>query len=191
VIIYTNADRDDHLQGILDLQRRNLPGNLDEAEARSQGFVTVRHSLGDLQQMNVIERHAIAVDGKSVVAYLLAMTPASRNNVPVLIPMFEMIDTIVYEDRPIAAYGYIVVGQACVDKLYRGKGVFDAIYHHYVQYFRERYRLIITEIDATNTRSLRAHIRFGFRTVKEYTAPNGVSWHIVLLDPKKLPEQIN
>src|SRR5689334_2609236 len=91
VIVYTNANHDDHLHGILDLQRRNLPGHVDEAEARSQGFVTVRHSIGDLQQMNAIERHVIAVDGNSVVAYLLAMTPASRNNVPVLIPMFEMI----------------------------------------------------------------------------------------------------
>jgi len=191
VVSYTNATNDDHLKGILDLQRRNLPDHLDEAEIRTQGFVTVRHSLGDLQQMNDIERHVIAVDHEAVVAYLLAMTPGSRNNIPVLVPMFDMIDTIEFEGRPIAASGYIVVGQACVDKAYRGKGVFDAIYRHYVQYFRDRYRFIITEIDATNTRSLRAHRRVGFRTVKEYEAPNGVKWHIVLLDPNQSFEQNN
>ena len=180
MIYYTTANNDDHLQRILNLQKRNLAVNLDEEEVRSQGFVTVLHSLGDLQKMNDIERHVIAVDDGRVVAYLLAMTPASKNDIPVLVPMFEVIESIVYAGEPLAASGYIVVGQACVDKPYRGQGVFDNIYQHYAQCFRDRYRYVITEIDAANTRSLRAHQRVGFETIREYTAPNGVSWHIVL-----------
>jgi hypothetical protein len=181
-IAYTTARNDQNLLGILDLQRRNLVTSLEEEEIRSQGFVTVLHSVEDLRKMNAIEQHVIAVDNDMVVAYLLAMTRASRNDIPVLIPMFDMIETIAFQGRPLSASSYIVVGQACVDKSYRGHGVFDAIYDHYACCFRDRFRYVITEIDAMNTRSLRAHSRVGFKTIHAYTAPNGVSWHIVLWD---------
>lgn len=181
-IAYTTARNDQNLLGILDLQRRNLVTSLEEEEIRSQGFVTVLHSVDDLRKMNAIEQHVIAVDNDVVVAYLLAMTRTSRNDIPVLIPMFDMIETITFQERPLSASSYIVVGQACVDKSYRGQGVFDAIYDHYARCFRDRFRYVITEIDAMNTRSLRAHSRVGFKTIHTYTAPNGVSWHIVLWD---------
>lgn len=182
MIEYTSACHDQHLQGILDLQRRNLPVNLDEAEIRSQGFVTVSHSLGDLQKMNDIESHVIALSEGRVVGYLLAMTQASRDDIPVLVPMFDMIEAIEYNGQSLSASSYIVVGQACVDKSCRGMGVFDALYRQYATCFRDRYQYVITEIDALNARSLRAHHRVGFRTIKEYTAVNGVTWHIVLWD---------
>ncbi|MGC3944946.1 MAG: GNAT family N-acetyltransferase [Chryseolinea sp.] len=182
MIEYTSATTSQHLQGILELQQRNLPANLDEAELRSQGFVTVQHTMDDLEKMNSIERHVIAVDNERVVAYLLAMTRASRHDIPVLVPMFDVIDSIDHKGRSLAEANYIVVGQACVDKHYRGNGVFDNIYSYYAQCFKPRYGYVITEIDATNTRSLRAHSRVGFDTVREYVAPNDVTWHIVLLD---------
>ncbi|HTF17199.1 MAG TPA: GNAT family N-acetyltransferase [Chryseolinea sp.] len=184
MIQYTTAGSDQHLQGILDLQRQNLARNLDESELRSQGFVTVLHTIEDLRKMNAFERHVIAVDDERVVAYLLAMTWASRNDIPVLVPMFDTIASIVYAGRPLVASSYIVVGQACVDKSYRGQGVFDEIYRHYARCFRDKYPYVITEIDTANTRSIRAHRRVGFETIKQYTAPDGVTWQIVLWDWK-------
>ena len=181
-VAYTTAQDDRNLLGILDLQRRNLATNLQEDEIRSQGFVTVLHSIEDLRKMNAIEQHVIAVDNDQVVAYLLAMTQSSRNDIPVLVPMFDMIETIVFQGQPLSASSYIVVGQACVDRLYRGQGVFDAIYEQYARCFQSRYRYVITEIDAMNTRSLRAHSRVGFKTIHVYTTSSGVTWHIVLWD---------
>jgi hypothetical protein len=180
LLAYTTAEDDRSLLGILDLQKRNLLTNLHEDEMRTHGFVTVLHSIEDLRKMNAIERHVIAVENEKVVAYLLAMTQASRNDIPVLLPMFDMIETIVFQGRPLSASSYIVVGQACVDKAFRGQGVFDAIYAHYARCFRQQYEYVITEIDAMNTRSLRAHDRVGFKIIHTYTAPNGVKWHIVL-----------
>jgi GNAT superfamily N-acetyltransferase len=182
MIEYTCVTTEQQLMGILDLQHQNLLMNLDEAEIREQGFVTVRHSIADLQSMNAIEPHVIAVENERVVGYLLAMTVLSRNDIPVLVPMFETIDRIEYEGHPVSASSYIVVGQACVDKSYRGKGIFDGLYSYYAGYFKERYDYIITEIDDMNKRSLRAHRRVGFKTINEYVAPNGITWHIVLWD---------
>lgn len=179
---FITAGNDQHLKGILDLQRQNLAASLSEEEIRSQGFVTVLHSLDDLRKMNEIEPHVIAVDDAQVVAYLLAMTQASRNDIPVLVPMFDTIETIKYQGDSLSASSYIVVGQACVGKAYRGQGLFDRLYQYYATCFRSRYRYVVTEIDASNTRSLRAHSRVGFNTIMTYQASNGVTWHIVLWD---------
>jgi ribosomal protein S18 acetylase RimI-like enzyme len=185
MIEYTTAKDDNALRGIADLQKRNHLSNIDETEAGSQGFLTVLHSMKDLQKMNAIEQHVIAVDNGRVIAYLLAMTSLSRNDIPLLVPMFDMIETIGFAGVPLSSASYIVIGQACVSKEYRGQGVFDALYNYYAQCFSTKYRYAVTEIDATNTRSLRAHTRVGFRTIRSYVAPNGVTWHIVLWDWNK------
>ena len=89
-------ETDSELQGILDLQLANLLSEISEEEKTNQGFVTVRHSLEQLTQLNEIEPHIIAKDGNQVVGYILAMTKASRDLVPVLVPMFNQFDQVGY-----------------------------------------------------------------------------------------------
>jgi ribosomal protein S18 acetylase RimI-like enzyme len=182
MIIYTSSKNDKDLSGILNLQRNNLAGNLQQEEIQSQGFVTVLHSMEDLQKMNAIEQHIIAKDDDTVVAYLLAMTEKSKFDIPVLVPMFELFETIQYKNKTLSEYNYMVVGQVCVDKKYRGQGVLDKCYDLYINTFRTRYDFAVTEIATSNQRSLNAHKRIGFRTIREYAAPNGETWAIVLLE---------
>ena len=181
MIVYTTAADDGDLLGILALQRRNLPENLELSEIQSQGFVTVVHPVDVLQSMNRIERSVIAKDNDRVVAYLLAMTSASRYELPVLVPMFTVFENILLHGKPLASYNYIVVGQVCVDKDYRGQGVLDKCYAFYTTCFSEKYDFAVTEIASSNLRSIRAHLRIGFKAIHEYTAPDGESWTIVVL----------
>ena len=181
MIYYGTAQSEADLQGILTLQKQNLPGALSQEEIASQGFVTVLHTPELLRQMNDIEPHVIAKDGDAVVAYLLAMTAASRQEVPVLIPMFETFDNTAYEGKLLADYHYLVVGQVCVKKEYRGQGILEACYQTYRDHFRNKYDFAITEIAAENKRSLRAHERVGFREIHRYKDPDGVEWSIVIL----------
>lgn len=180
MLVYTTAKSDEDLQGILQLQQANLPTNLSAEEMKQQGFVTVIHSLADLKKMNVIEPHIIAKDGDKVIAYLLAMTVASKNDIPVLKPMFRMFDTILFNGKKVSDYKYIVVGQVCVDKNYRGKDILDHCYAFYKQHFRQRYDFAITGIATHNTRSIQAHKRIGFSQVSTYMAPDGEEWSVVL-----------
>jgi len=182
MIVYTSSQSDKDLTGILNLQRNNLARNLPPEEIRSQGFVTVLHRLEDLQKMNAIEQHIIAKDNDTVIAYLIAMTEKSKFDIPVLIPMFELFESIKYKNKFLSQYRYMVVGQVCVDKKYRGQGVLDKCYDLYVDTFRTRYDFAVTEIAISNQRSLNAHKRIGFHTVHEYVAPDGERWAIVLLD---------
>lgn len=180
MIIYTTAQTRQDLEGIISLQQKNLARNLEAQEIKEQGFVTVVHSLPDLEKMNAIEQHVIAKRDDEVVAYLLAMTVASKNDIPVLIPMFEMFDQILYQNKPVSSFNYIVVGQVCVDKSCRGQGVLDACYAEYKKRFQQKYDFAITEIATSNQRSLNAHQRIGFSELHRYTAPDGEEWSIVV-----------
>jgi len=180
MINFTTSGSDKELLGIMALQRSNLPDNLSEDEMKSQGFVTVIHELAGLKKMNELEQHVIAKDDEKVIAYLLAMTSASATDIPVLIPLFELFGKIEYAGRAVSEYKYIVVGQVCVGKGYRGQGVLDDCYAEYRRRFEGRYYFAITEISVRNTRSIQAHKRIGFTQVHEYKAPDGEEWSVVL-----------
>ena len=180
MITYTTSKTANELEQILELQKQNLATGLTAEQIASQGFVTVSHSFQDLLTMNAIEEHVIAKDNDRVIAYLLAMTVRSRFDIPILMPMFEMFEQIEYQNKKVADWRYIVVGQVCVAAGYRGKGILDECYNAYRNNFKDRYDFAITEINSRNQRSIHAHKRIGFETIHEYVAPDGEGWNIVL-----------
>jgi L-amino acid N-acyltransferase YncA len=184
MIIYTTANSKNDLQGILNLQKRNLAPSLTSDEIQSQGFVTVDHSYEQLEKLNGYEKHIIAKENEKVVGYLLAMTKRSRLDIPVLVPMFELFDTISYNSKKISGYDYLVVGQVCIDKAWRGQGILDHCYAAYREHFRTKYDFAITEIASSNVRSLKAHRRIGFKEIKNYVSADKTEWVVVLWDWK-------
>ncbi|MCZ4224985.1 GNAT family N-acetyltransferase [Pedobacter rhodius] len=184
IVITTSSTRKD-LEGILALQRRNLSAGLSAEEKENQGFVTVAHGLADLEKMQSYEPNIIAKDGEKVIAYVLAMTEKSKSDIPVLISMFDGFNHIKYKGKAIAEYKYLVVGQVCVDKNYRGQGLFDKCYLEYREYFELDYDFAITEVAIINQRSMNAHKRVGFEEI--YTAKDltGLEWSVVIWDWKK------
>jgi hypothetical protein len=180
MITYTTSKTNIDLEQILELQKQNLATGLTAEQIASQGFVTVSHSFQDLLTMNAIEEHVIGKDNERVIAYLLAMTVRSRLDIPMLLPLFEKFAQVEYQNKKVADWRYIVVGQACVAEGYRGKGVFDECYNAYRNQFKDRYDFAITEINKRNQRSINAHKRIGFETIHEYQAPDGEEWSIVL-----------
>ncbi|HMG68556.1 MAG TPA: GNAT family N-acetyltransferase [Chitinophagaceae bacterium] len=184
MITYTTSKTEKELSDILDLQKMNLALNLSESEIRSQGFVTVSHSFQDIKKLNAYEQHVIIKDKEKIVGYLLAMTKHSRNDIPVLVPMFELFDRIEYKKKLISAYNYIVVGQVCIHKEYRGLGLLDQCYAAYKNFFKEKYDFAITEIATSNIRSIRAHKRIGFIEILKYTDQSNTEWSVVVWDWK-------
>jgi hypothetical protein len=182
MIIYTTAKSKNDLEGILTLQKRNLPPSLTSDEVQSQGFVTVDHSYDQLEKLNDLEKHVIAKDNEKVIGYLLAMTKQCRFDIPVLLPMFEVFDAVSYNGRKISEHNYLVVGQVCIAKAYRGQGVLDHCYEAYRQNYSAKYDFAITEIAGTNIRSLKAHKRIGFKEINTYLSPDKTEWVVVLWD---------
>lgn len=187
MIQYTTATSENDLHGILKLQKKNLPQNLNHQEKEIQGFVTVDHDFETLKNLHEIEPHIIAKDGEKIVGYVLTMTKKSRQEIPLLFPMFEFFDQAIYRGKPVSEYNYMLVGQVCVAKEYRGKGVFSALYQTYKNTYKNNYDFAITEVAASNPRSLRAHEKKGFTVEFSYTSPDGTEWLVILLDWNSKP----
>lgn len=186
MIIYTTAKSASDIRQILELQKSNLAQSLTPEQQMTQGFVTVIHSFKTLKKMNDTEQSIVAKDDEKVIGYLLAMTKKSKNDIPVLIPMFEVFDNVLYNNKKIAAYNYLVVGQVCIAEGYRGLGILDHCYEAYKNHFKENYEFAITEINKTNKRSIRAHERIGFELIYSYTDADNVEWDVVIWNWKKL-----
>jgi hypothetical protein len=183
--VITKATSLADLQGILDLQQQNLPSNISAAEALEQGFVTVIHDIKILKSMNDAAAHTIAKDGDKVVGYCLSMLQDFRYKIPVLEPMFDMIDELEWRGKSFKDIPYFVMGQTCVAKDYRGIGLFDALYQGLKTNFNTNFEVVVTEISIRNQRSWRAHQRVGFELILQYDAPDGETWLIVAWDLRK------
>jgi GNAT superfamily N-acetyltransferase len=96
--------------------------------------------------------------------------------------MFDTFDDLIYRGKPLADYSYIVVGQVCVDKAFRGKGILDQCYDTYKKTYYSKYDFAVTEIATRNIRSIRAHSRVGFTVIHNYISPVGEEWAIVVWD---------
>ena len=188
MITYTTVNSKSDLEGILKIQKSNLSQNLNSDEIQSQGFVTVDHTYDLLKKLNDHEKHIIAKDRDKVIGYVLAMTKHSKFDIPILFPMFDVFDAVLYKGKKISDYNYILVGQVCIDKEYRGQGVFDDCYTAYRKFYEDKYDFAITEIANTNSRSLNAHKRIGFEEAYSYFGPDETEWIIVLWDWKNSKE---
>ena len=181
MLAITQVSNDADIEQILALQSKNLPKNISKQEALEQGFVTVEHNFSLLKQMNTLAPSVIAKSQEGVVGYCLAMLTDFQQDVPVLVPMFEMFSHIRYDEKKLADYSYIVMGQVCIDKAYRGQGLFEKMYLHLKECYCNHYQLLITEVATRNTRSMKAHTRLGFEVVHEYMDDTD-TWAVVVWD---------
>lgn len=168
-----------HLQQILQLQKANLPKHISPAEVLEQGFVTVDHDLETLRDMNTPYGHSMAWAGEEIAGYALMMETRFRDRIPILIPMFELLDGIPYRGKRLKDWTYFVMGQVCVARPYRGQGVFAGLYQDMKRRLASHFDCVVTEISTRNPRSIRAHEKVGFRTIHAYTDPWGEHWVVV------------
>ena len=151
------------LEQILDLQRRNLPRSLSQREMAENGFVTVEHTLEVLRRMHALVPSIVAKDGDELAGYALVMPVECRSFIPILAPMFQRLEAVgMFQQR------FYVMGQICVARPYRGRGVFDLLYRAHREQLQGRFDAVVTEVSVRNGRSLRAHQRVGFEELERY-----------------------
>ena len=169
------------LENILALQGENMRAGLSPEEIKEQGFITVRHSLEQLQAMQEQVPQILAVDGDRLGGFALVMPRELKNSIPVLVPLFEMLDTLHYQGAAVKDLRYYVMGQICVGKDYRGQGVFRQLYKAHREQLSQDFDYCITEVSTSNIRSMRAHQKIGFQVLRTFTDELD-EWNIVLWD---------
>lgn len=73
------------------------------------------------------------------------------------------------------------MGQICVDKAFRGQGVFRQLYASQKALLSGQYNYCITEVSARNLRSMQAHYAIEFELLHRFSDTQD-KWNIVLWD---------
>lgn len=182
-IIYGNAQSDQELEQMLDLQRQNVLEAVQTEEIASQGFVTLRHDLDLLREMNHPHPHIVARDGEKIVGYALVMLRKFEEGLPLLAPMFERINIRSFKGHSLAKANYFIMGQVCVDRNYRGQGIFRGLYEEMRRQLSPHFQYMVTEAAHRNKRSVRAHLSVGCEILEEYASEiDGEKWVIFIWD---------
>ncbi len=177
MVYYKRAETDTELQQILELQRDNLPASISSEVKLDEGFVTVEHSFELLKRMNSRCQHFIAKEKENLVGYALCMHPDFGEEIDVLRSMFREISRNYTEED------YIVMGQVCIHKDFRRKGIFRNLYNEMLFGIQPTFHTIITEVDHENTRSLNAHYAIGFEHICTYRSDDH-NWALIKLSAK-------
>ena len=181
-IVHVSSDVE--LDGIRLLQRENLRKLIGETEASKEGFLTAEYSMEMLQQMHQFQPSIIAKDGDTIAGYVIITTKDSYGQHPLLDSLFDSIDALNYNDTPLKDVNYILVGQLCVGKAYRGNGLVQKMYGFYQQSLNKEYQYLITDVAQENPRSIKAHLKTGFEIIHTIQY-GGIGWDIVLWDWRK------
>jgi len=167
--------------GILTLQKANLKQGTLRTDQKQDGFVTVTHDMDLLNNMHKLLPQIVAVDDGEVVGYALSMDMAVKDHIPVLQPMFDMINQLEYQGAPLEPGSFYVMGQVCIAADSRGQGLFGALYDAHRSYFEDEFSYCITEVSSSNQRSIRAHEKVGFQTIHTFSDATD-EWNILLWD---------
>ena len=169
------------LEGIKKLQEENLQANVGIHEAAKEGFVSAVYSIEFLKTMHDVSPSVIAKDEEKVVGYALVATKEISDQHDLLAYLFNTIDTLVYKNFSLKDSKYVVVGQLCVAKNYRGKGIVQEMYQYYKKKLQSQYDYCLTDIAQSNPRSLKAHLKTDFKIISTLIF-GGVGWDIVIWD---------
>lgn len=152
-------------------------------EDMADGFVTT--ALNDEQFADLIVREKgvmLAKDGDTIAAFALAASWDYWQQVPImqrmidLLPQMPAVDgvTLTWENT----YQY---GPVCVDKPYRGTGVFEGIFHASLHEYAEKYPVMVTFVNQINPRSHAAHTRkVGMREIATFDFNGNHYWMLAI-----------
>ncbi len=177
----TEVTNDDELIRINELNQQNLKTSLSVQQQAEQGFVTWLYPIPLLQQMHSIAPSTIVKDDEVVVGYALVTPKEASRFHPDLKTMIANLESLLYKDMPLSSYSYYIMGQVCIDKHYRGKGVFKMLFQKHKELYKSVYKLLVTEISTKNYRSQQAHETIGFTTIHTYRDALD-EWNVVVWD---------
>src|SRR5688572_1737266 len=136
----------EELKEIHELNQQNLKYNITEEEKNREGFVSWLYSEELLQQMHLLAPSVIVKDGSKLAGYALTTLKESRSFHPDLETMFHHLESVKYKNKLLVDHNFYCMGQICVAKEYRGKGIVDMLYQKHKDLYQNQFDFILTEI---------------------------------------------
>ena len=149
----------DDIEDIRALMRKyHINSILDED--KPDGFVTTNMSA--LQMESLISRErgiTIAGENGSLAAFAMAGSWGFWSEWPLFEHMIGILPEYSFDGQALTTENTYQYGPICVDKSWRGKGVFESVFAYSLRSMRERYPIMLTFINQINGRSYAAHTR--------------------------------
>jgi GNAT superfamily N-acetyltransferase len=180
-VLIKRVTEDWEIEGIKALEVANNLVNISMEESDKEGFVTASYSIELLRKMNEIQPSIIALYENKVVGYAMVTDKELYGQHTLLDSLFDALVDMNYQGKKLGGAKVVLVGQLCVAKPFRGKGLVPKMYNFFKECLITQYDYCVTDISEANPRSIRAHEKCGFKIIDtlEY---EGVKWYIVMWD---------
>ncbi|VEB36446.1 GNAT family acetyltransferase [Legionella sainthelensi] len=159
---------------IVTLQNRNLASVLTPTE-KTDGYLSGAFSLDQLKAMDQDICVFICKDKDRVCGYICVGSVEYNKNVPLVASMLDYFPHIIYQERLLSTYNIAISGPVCIDKDYRGQGIFFNLYNELSEFLvRERPELDLYAVlvSTQNLRSINAHKKLGMESVGKFSFDN-------------------
>ena len=142
-------------------------------------YILIEYDNELLLKVNKIEKSIVAKKGKKIVAYAIVINKAAYGLNKLFDDLIDRVNNLKYDKNYLNKIDYALVGQLCIRKNYRGKGLVKDIYNFFKKEYSKKYKYLITDIDERNTRSLKAHIKNKFQIIDNFYWGDSY-WNIIL-----------
>jgi hypothetical protein len=124
---------------------------------------------------------AKAMNNNKVIGYALVYEKKLYGRHVLLDDLIDTIDKLTYNGNNLCNCNYLIVGQLCVAKGYRGLGIVEDLYNYYKEIYSKNYEYLITDVARDNPRSLKAHMKSNFQIIHTISFDDNI-FDVILWD---------
>lgn len=159
---------------IVILQNRNLASVLTLSE-KADGYLSGAFSVAQLKSMDDDICVFICKDKDKVCGYICVGSVEYNKNVPLVASMLNCFTHIIYRGKLLSTYNIAISGPVCIDKDYRGQGIFFNLYNKLSEFLVNEHPeldLYAVLVSNQNQRSINAHKKLGMENVGKFSFDN-------------------
>jgi hypothetical protein len=145
------------LPGVLALLDALFVDDLPEAD-RAEGFLSVRFTLSELEDIVTAGGIVIAIDEGRVVGALCAEPWKRGGGAGVIGAMSRAIERACFEERPLASRRILIYGPVAIAPSHRGRHLLRRLYEALLRFGAGRWEIGIAFVAHANPHSMRAHV---------------------------------
>jgi len=158
-----------HLDGVMELHKQYHISSI-RCDDKADGFVTTNFTPEQLNALVEKERGiTVAMDGGRIIAYAMAASWQFWSEWPLFAHMIEKLPENAFKGQTLSVNNSYQYGPICVNRQYRGSGVFQKVFFASLADMADRYPIMLTFINRINPRSYAAHTKkVGMEIVCEF-----------------------
>ena len=171
---YRRAQCMEDFRQIVDLQNKNLPRVLSDIEMKD-GFLSGEFTSEQFQAMNDNLCVMTCFDNDCFCGFLVAGTIGFNKQFSLPKTMIDCFPKISYKGKLISEYNPFISGPGCVDRKYRGKGVFANLVQTVLVFLAQQQNppdLRISLVSSENLRSINAQKKIGMDIIGQFEFNN-------------------